>query len=282
MNYIKVAYPFGGKHYIANWHEHSEGNHVVIAHSKMAVESTLKSIIEFHGTSTMVKYFAEVDIVCAPEYYHKIAYDLVREDEIEQFAREVTTMLLSLANDGFEIPIGKVCSKFEFISNNSSYDYEYHYDCKNCTDKIILPCSKEELYNKYYDTFTILNKERNKHNKSIMHPESSYKETMWLSKAPVCDDATDLKYITTNFGHHSTGLNFKDSFKDSANASNVKRILFFYKEIQQFDCSQFVKITNKMKEDKKQATALWANSNEERRVKENQDNLNFLNKVFLA
>jgi hypothetical protein len=144
------------------------------------------------------------------------------------------------------------------------------------------------MYNKYFETYEKLRKEKvQKERNRIIKSTSSYveKETMWLSKAKVCDDETDLKVITTNFGDHSSGLNFnknKNSFKDFANASNVKSILFFYKEIQQFDCDQFKKITDKMKEDKKQSSILWTKGNADRRAKESQENLDLLNKVFLA
>jgi len=52
---LKVYYPYGGKHFMLRWEEHSVGQQLVLAKSKNAIFNTAKSIIKKYPYSNFDK-----------------------------------------------------------------------------------------------------------------------------------------------------------------------------------------------------------------------------------
>lgn len=239
---LKVYFPHGGKHFIAQFWSHNKQNQIVVAKSLSALDRTLNLLIE-KDYDLQVKEIFEVDIVSPPKSLCEIAKVEARKIQVEEFYKLITFYVKELVDNKKQLPdIFEICSKWKPYHNDVSKDDKYcHFYCKNCYEKIALKnLSLEEFYEKYHAKWQSVfdNQKRFVDERAVYsYADTAYKSELW--------------YVNPNFGHHSSGATIR-LVEDPSVYINTSPVLFYFHKIKEIDNSKYVDLLKEIKQKQKE------------------------------
>lgn len=218
---LKVAYPYGGEHFLLEWQTRGSGNHVVISRSEKGIDSTVKRLLENSGMVRFGQYLL-VDIV-APSHAMKLSHannEMLLD--FNEFLNNVGDAVVSSAENGLSLPDGiRSCPE-------KRLDGDYHFGCETCGGYryVMDNDDPQELY------------KRNIH--KIERKESQHK--LSVSSAAEMDNRT-LHAVRRDFGHHRAGLLIS---RYGSSADCFSDVNFFYHEISCIGAGKFEKMAEEV------------------------------------
>jgi hypothetical protein len=268
---LKVYFPHGGKHFVAQFWTHNEQNQIVVARSLSALDRTLNLLIE-EDCDLQVNEILEVNIVSPPESLCEMAKIEARRILTSQFFKLITFYIKELVDNKFEMPKAfKPCPKWETeYKDISRKDDKNHLFCKNCYEKIALNAlSPEEFYEKYHSKWESIFENR----KPFVNELAVY------SYAGSSTAKDELWYVDSDFGHHSSGVRFR--LVDMADKCvNTYPVLFYFHKIKEIDNSKYTDLLKKNKTKKQKKEKLNKIKFAEHLKKEKEERYNKISKIF--
>ena len=271
MNHpLKVYFPHGGKHFIAQFWTHDEQNQIVVAKSLSALDRTLNLLIE-KDYDLQVKEIFEVDFVSPPKSLCELAKVEARKIQVEEFYKLITFYVKELVDNKKQLPgIFKICTKWKPVGNDvSKDDKDHHYYCKNCYEKIALKnLSFEEFYEKYHLTWdsTFNNRKQFVDERAVYsRAKPAYQNELW--------------FVNPNFGHHSSGATIR-LVEDPTVYVNTSPVLFYFHKIKEIDNSKYVDLLKEIKQKQKEKDKRSRDTFAENVKKEKEEKYQKILKIF--
>jgi hypothetical protein len=231
MTNASVYYPHGGTHFLAHYWTYNERGHIMLARTEDAILHMAKTIFA-EANDAELKAYQEVEIVAPPPSFFVLRDQAEMEERISHFAIDIRCRLKDLLDAKKELPAPFLaCAEYdpdEPEYHNGEYDIAYHFDCKNCKDRIITSMSDAEVFEKYGAEWEKL------------HPyKPPVRNKVVPSRAQTANDGEELNYVWPNFGHHQGGIELRKMDKDSFFLAQFvhSSALFFYRLIQEKDSS---------------------------------------------
>lgn len=262
---LEVAYPFGGEHYMLAWYDHWEGNHIILARTRKAVEQSYAGLerCKKKDLDLEPKGLFKINIVAPPPELRLFHAKSCFESEVRSFWKHISFQARELHKKTKMLPEGLVfcrnyVAKWEDSDDTEESDREHVY-CKNCVDRITpVGASIVEVFMRL----------------GWPPPEGPFSlyRSKWTTKvnAPAADPSKKLYGIGTNFGPHQEGLLIAQY-----DVLSGKDYLFYYQDPEEQDMSDFVgRYQNKVaawekkrKEDEAKSRAEWKDRDKEEKGK---------------
>lgn len=216
---LGVYYPFGGIHYLLQWHCHDEQNHVIVARSEsMANRVFERAVAKYRDTEA--RRFLRVDLVAPPPAFAEAWAKNYLAYEIQRFWNDIALSLQIWRNP--ELPPGVVwCGE---------YGDTGHY-CERCV-RSIRP-----------ETGTL---------ESVYLEKRAPGPTMFRgmvpSQARQAREGEEVRGLLTGYGHHSKGVWLDTETTSAEDVSPENRVLLYYVELESIDMTPLVTLSTTVRE----------------------------------